>query len=188
MISQLGASVGRGGAAHRLLGAGRKSISGAQMTLLVGRHVYKIDKKGRVSVPKPFRDSFEGQDFAGLYAYPLFKVAAIEACGEDFMIRLSESLEDLDLFSDEQDDLAAVILENAHRLPFDPEGRVVLPKELLDFAEITDMVVFVGRGARLQMWEPSAYEINRKQAFERARSRGATLRLRRPPGDGETSS
>lgn len=158
------------------------------MTLLVGRHVYKIDKKGRVSVPKPFRDYFEGQDFVGLYAYPLFKVAAIEACGEDFMVRLGESLEDLDLFSDEHDDLAAVILENAHPLPFDPEGRVVLPKELLDFAGIADSVLFVGRGARLQMWEPAAYEINRKQAFERARSRGATLRLRRPPEDGETSS
>ena len=104
------------------------------------------------------------------------------------MVRLSESLEDLDLFSDEHDDLAAVILENAHSLPFDPEGRVVLPKELLDFAGITDKVLFVGRGARLQMWEPSAYEINRKRAFERARSRGATLRLRRSPGDGETSS
>lgn len=188
MISHLGASVGRGYDAHRLLGAGRKSVSGAQMTLLVGRHSFKIDKKGRVSVPKPFRDSFEGQDFAGLFAYPLFKVDAIEACGEDFMSRLSESLEDLDLFSDEHDDLAAVILENAHRLPFDSEGRVVLPKELLDFANITNEVLFVGRGARLQMWEPAAYEINRKQAFERARSRGATLRLRRRPEDGKTSS
>ena len=103
------------------------------MTPLVGRHIHKIDKKGRVSVPKLFRDSFAGQDFAGLFAYPLFKVAAIEACGEDFMSRLSESLEDMDLFSDEHDDLASVILGNAHPLPFDPEGRVVLPEELLDF-------------------------------------------------------
>ena len=158
------------------------------MIPLVGRHIHKIDKKGRVSVPKLFRDSFTGQNFTGLFAYPLFKVAAIEACGEDFMVRLSESLEDLDLFSDEHDDLAAVILENAHPLPFDPEGRVVLPKELLDLSGIADEVLFVGRGARLQMWEPGAYEINRKQAFERARSRGATLRLRRRPEDGETSS
>jgi len=34
------------------------AASGADMTLLVGRHVNKIDKKGRVSVPKPFRDAF----------------------------------------------------------------------------------------------------------------------------------
>ena len=58
------------------------------MPLLVGRYVNKIDKKGRGSVPKPFRDSFKGQGFKGIYAYPLFKYPAIEACGEDFMMRL----------------------------------------------------------------------------------------------------
>ena len=164
-------------------GAFAEQVSGAAMALLVGRHVNKIDKKGRVSVPKLFRDALapaEEGGFSGLYAYPLFKVPAIEACDEAFMQRLSESLEDLDMFSDEQDDLAAVILENAHPLPFDPEGRIVLPKDLLDFAGITGQALFVGRGARFQIWQPDAYETQRSQAFERARSRGATLKLRRP--------
>ncbi|MGY8990970.1 MAG: division/cell wall cluster transcriptional repressor MraZ [Rhodospirillales bacterium] len=152
------------------------------MPLLVGKYVNKIDKKGRVSVPKPFRESFQNlksPSFSGFYAYPHFKVPAIEACGEDFMARLSESLEDLDLFSDEHDDLAAIILENAFPLPFDPEGRVVLPKDLRDHAGITNNVAFVGRGAGLQLWDPKAYEANRVNAFERARARGATLKLRR---------
>ncbi len=155
------------------------------MPLLVGRHINKIDKKGRVSVPKPFRDAFlagngEG-GFSGLYAYPLFKVPAIEACDEAFMRRLSESLEDLDMFSDEQDDLAAVILENAHALPFDPEGRIALPPKLTEHAGLAGQALFVGRGARFQIWQPSAYEARSTQAFERARARGATLKLRRPP-------
>ena len=157
------------------------------MALLVGRHVNKIDRKGRVSVPKLFRDVFKGQTFTGLYAYPLFKSPAIEACGEDFMIRLSDSLDDLDMFSDEQDDLASVILENAHPLAFDPEGRVVLPPELLEHANITTQALFVGRGGRMQIWEPDAYAKHSTNAFARARSRGATLRLRRndPPTDTE---
>lgn len=154
------------------------------MALFVGKFVNKIDKKGRVSVPKPFRDAFTEQSFTRFFAYPLFKSPAIEACGEDFMLRLSESLDDLDMFSDEQDDLAAVILENAHSLPFDPEGRVVLPRELLDHTGITTEALFVGRGGRLQIWEPGAYAEHAKQSFERARSRGATLRLRRPGSDG----
>lgn len=158
------------------------------MVLLVGRYVNKIDKKGRVSVPKPFRDALKGRGFNGIYAYPLFKFPAIEACGEDFMMRLSESLDDLDVFSDEQDDLAAAILERAHALPFDPEGRVVLPMELIDHSSIAGEAVFVGRGARMQIWAPKAYETTSAKAFERARSRGATLKLRRPPADGEPSS
>jgi len=148
------------------------------MALLVGRFVNKIDKKGRVSVPKPFRDAFKDQAFAGLYAYPLFKFPAIEACGEDFMARVSASLDDLDMFSDEQDELASVILENAHPLAYDPEGRVVLPPELLEHAGITAEALFVGRGTRLQIWSPDTYAKHAKQTFERARTRGATLKLR----------
>ena len=157
------------------------------MPLLVGRYVNKIDKKGRVSVPKPFRDSFKGQPFNGIYAYPLFKYPAIEACGEEFMKRLGESLDDLDVFSDEQDDLAAAILERAHALPFDPEGRVVLPGELLTHGGIAGEAVFVGRGARMQIWEPKAYEANSAKALKRARARGATLRLRSAPPQDERS-
>ncbi|MEK9751644.1 MAG: division/cell wall cluster transcriptional repressor MraZ [Rhodospirillaceae bacterium] len=148
------------------------------MTLFVGRHVNNIDRKGRVSVPKPFRAALQAQGSQIIYAYPLFKHAAIEACGEAFMARLSASLDDLDMFSDEQDDLAAIVLENAHPLSFDPEGRVTLPKELADHAGIADQIAFVGRGARFQLWEPKAYQANRSMAFERARARGATLKLR----------
>ena len=72
------------------------------MALFVGRYVNRIDRKGRVSVPKLFRDALGSQSFSGLYVYPLFKFKAFEACDEDFMGRLSDSLEDLPMFSDER--------------------------------------------------------------------------------------
>ncbi len=148
------------------------------MALLVGRHVNKIDKKGRVSVPKQFRAAFAQQDFNGVYAYPLFKSPAIEVCGESFMARLSDSLDELDMFSDEQDDLATVIMNNAEALPMDPEGRVVLPRRFLDHAGIRSDAVFVGRGRRFQIWSPEAFDGHNQRAFERAKARGATLKLR----------
>lgn len=157
------------------------------MALFVGKYVNRIDKKGRVSVPKPFRTAIGSQSFSGLYVYPLFKFNAFEACGEDFMARLSDSLEDLPMFSEEQDDLS-VILESAHRLSFDPEGRVMLPKEVLKTTGITGQVLFVGRGQRFQIWHPKTYEANRGQAFERARARGATLQLRKSPDRGGEES
>lgn len=150
---------------------------GAPVALLVGRHENKIDSKGRVSVPKPFRAAFASQSFAGFYAYPLFTHPAIEACDERFMMRLSDSLDALDMFSEDQDDLAAVIMNSADALSFDPEGRVVLPKSFLSHAGIKDHVVFVGRGRRFQMWAPGAFAEYSARAYERARARGATLRL-----------
>jgi MraZ protein len=152
------------------------------MPLLVGRYVNKIDRKGRVSVPKAFRDALleSPSGFAGIYAYPSFKMPAIEACGEARMQQLADSIDDVDMFSDEHEKLASTVLENAHQLPFDPEGRVVLPTELLDHAAISGEAVFVGRGARFAIWNPAAFTEHRDQAFARAREGGATLRLRRP--------
>ena len=138
-------------------------------------------------MPKPFRTAIGSQSFSGLYVYPLFKFNAFEACGEDFMARLSDSLEDLPMFSEEQDDLS-FILESAHRLPFDPEGRVMLPKEVLKTTGITGQTLFVGRGRRFQIWEPKTYEANRGQAIERARARGATLQLRKSTDHGGEES
>lgn len=154
------------------------------MAVFIGRHINKIDKKGRVSVPKPFRASFRDQEFSGIYVYPSFKVPALEACDEDFIQRVVTSLDDLDLFSDEQDDLAATILENTQALPFDTEGRVIIPKDFLDFASLSAEVTFVGRGTRFQIWQPEAYAAQRNAAVSRARSRGATLKLR-PKGDAD---
>ena len=155
------------------------------MALFVGKHVNKIDKKGRVSVPKPFRTALQARGLSSLYIYPRFKQQALEACDEEFMTRLSRSLDDLDLFSDDQDDLASVILANAHELNFDPEGRIVLPPDLAAYAEIKSEVVFIGQGPRFQIWQPQTFETFSTMAFQRAKSRGATLKLADPDLGGE---
>jgi MraZ protein len=147
------------------------------MALFVGKHVNKVDTKGRVSVPKPFRSVLQSRGLSSLYVYPRFKQDALEACDEEFMQRLSQSLDDLDLFSDDQDDLASVILSNACELSFDPEGRIVLPPELANYADIKGEALFVGQGPRFQIWKPSAFENFSTMAFERVNSRGATLKL-----------
>ena len=152
------------------------------MAALIGRHINRIDKKGRISVPKQFRDALSDQGFPGIYVYPSFKNPVIEACGEEFIQRIVASLDDLELFSDEQDDLASTILENSHQLLYDTEGRIVLPKAILKHANIKFEAVFVGRGNRFQVWEPSAYKIHNSNSFSRARNRGATLRLRAGKG------
>jgi MraZ protein len=151
------------------------------MPLLLGRYVNKVDRKGRVSVPKLFRESFKGQEsgFSGVYAYPVFNFPAVEACGEDFMTRVVDSLEDMAMFSEDQDDLSSVLTESTVPLPFDPEGRVVLPDELIEHAGIDGEAMFVGRGKAFRIWNPETYRQHRQAAFERARARGATLSLRR---------
>ncbi len=152
------------------------------MPLLVGQHTNRIDRKGRVSVPKQFRDFYLARGgFTGVYVYRSPIVEAVEGCDEQFMERIAASLDDMDLFSADQNDLATVILGSAHALPFDPEGRIVLPAELVEHAKLESEATFVGRGATFQIWNPEAYRARHNEAFARVRDQGATLALKRGP-------
>ena len=154
------------------------------MPILTGRHEKKLDKKGRALVPKFFRDFLKTPEFNGFYVFPSFRYRAIEGCGESFMQRLNASLDEKDLFSDEQEDLNLAILENAQPLFFDPEGRIVLPEELRDEAGITDCVLFVGNGSRLRIWNPDIYLEYSTPALDRIRKNPPTLPLLPNPNQG----
>lgn len=150
------------------------------MAVLVGRHLMRIDRKGRVSVPKPFRDFYQSKGgFPGIYAYPSPKDAAIDACHEERMQEIAESVDDLDMFSEKQNDFAMVVLASAHQLSYDPEGRIVLPPELMAHAGLDGEAMFVGYGAKFQIWKPQAFEPVYGKAVKRVKDGDATLTLRR---------
>ena len=153
------------------------------MALFLSTFINKVDKKGRVSVPAPFRAVLSGQSFAGIVAFRSYKFPAVEACGADRMEQLSASIDELAMFSEEQDDLAATIFADVRQLPFDSDGRVVLPEELAVHGAITDRAAFIGRGPTFQIWEPEAFFRYQEQARARVHRQGATLKLR-PQGRG----
>jgi len=151
------------------------------VAVFIGTFENKVDRKGRVSVPAQFRQTLAGQSFPGIVAFRSYRAAAIEACGIDFMERLNDSIATMDLFSDAHDDLAATIFADSMQLPFDGEGRIILPPRLAKHAGIGDRAAFVGKGPVFQIWEPGALDSYKEAARERARTQGLTLPLR---GDG----
>ena len=143
--------------------------------LFISTFINKVDRKGRVSVPATFRALLSKQPFAGVIAFRSFKEEAIECCGMDFMERMSQSLDEMAMFSDEQDDLATAIFADANQLPFDPEGRIILPKPLMDHAGIDDRAAFVGKGRTFQIWNPDIYDSHSQEVRSRAARLGRTL-------------
>ena len=155
------------------------------MALFLSTFVNKVDKKGRVSVPSTFRAALTGQTFQGIVAYRSFTGACIEGCGMDFMERLSDGAQSLDTFSPEQEDLSALIFADARQLPWDPEGRVILPEDILAHAGIAETVAFVGKGQTFQIWQPDAYKQIEAEIRARALQSRPTLPPRpKPPAGG----
>ncbi|MDA8230495.1 MAG: division/cell wall cluster transcriptional repressor MraZ [Magnetospirillum sp.] len=155
------------------------------MRLFLSTFVNKVDKKGRVSVPATFRASLADQPFTGIVAYRSFTGACIEGCGMDFMQRLSESAQHFDAYSAEQEDLTALIFADARQLAWDPEGRILLPEDLMAHAGIADAAAFVGKGQTFQIWEPQAYRAIESDIRARALKARPTLPLKPRPPAGE---
>jgi MraZ protein len=154
--------------------AGRR---GSALALFLSTFVNKVDRKGRVSVPAPFRLALTGQNFNGIIAFPSFKLPALEASGIDRMEEVSDRIDQLAEFSEDRDALSS-ILADAETLAFDGEGRIVLPEALCKHAGITETAAFVGRGRTFQIWEPQRFQTHQQEMRERARRQGTTL----PPG------
>ena len=153
------------------------------MTIFVGTHVNKVDRKGRVSVPADFR-ALLGEP-ANFFAFPSFVHRGIECRTGSFMESLSETVHGLDLFSDEQDNLSDLIFASSHTLGTDGDGRIVLPEPLRTHAGIKEKSAFVGKGKTFQIWEPLQHDQFQIQARERARADRLALR-QRPQGSGPT--
>lgn len=121
------------------------------MPLFLSSYANRVDKKGRVSVPSQFRAELEHMN--GFIAFPHTEHPCIEGWDRARMAQLADVMDDYSPLSEEYDALA-YLLGKARELPFDPEGRVILPGYLMEAAGITDSVVFIGRGKSFQIWEP----------------------------------
>jgi MraZ protein len=142
--------------------------------LFLSTFVNKIDRKGRVSVPASFRTAVAGQSFAGIVAYPSFKLQAIEGIGHDRIEEMAARVDALPEFSDERDNISQIFAD-AHQLPFDGEGRIVLPETLIAHAGLSENVAFVGLGRTFQLWEPQRHQQHKLAVRERARRDGSTV-------------
>jgi len=130
----------------------------------------KIDKKGRVSVPSTFRSHLNTMGYNGFISYPSFNHAALEACSQDRIEKLSNTIDSLNPFEEKRDFFATSILSESENLQFDTEGRVSLSDKLLKHAMIKSNVLFVGLGKTFQIWDPENFEkfkvVARKKAYQ----------------------
>ncbi|MDX2257695.1 MAG: division/cell wall cluster transcriptional repressor MraZ [Hyphomicrobiaceae bacterium] len=140
------------------------------MDRFVSTFINKIDAKGRVSIPAPFRAVLERDGYAGgIYCYPSLGAPALDAGGERLAKKIDGLLAGLPDYSDERDELSVALYGDVQVLGIDGDGRIVLPESLRAHAGISGQVAFVGLGDKFQIWSPDAFEERRRRAREKVR-------------------
>ena len=136
--------------------------------MFLSTHENSLDKKGRVSVPASFRSYLTSLGYNGFIGYPSFNNPSIEACSQNRIEQLSDSIDALNPFEEKRDIFATSVLAESISLQFDSEGRVSVPEKFLRHANIKQKILFVGQGKIFQIWEPKLFEKFKIQARKKA--------------------
>jgi len=129
--------------------------------------VNNLDAKGRVSVPADFRAAASHEEFNGIIIWPALTGGAFfEAAGYDYVLQMQNALRALPLYSKERNKLQNAFFGEARKLSFDSNGRVTMPKDVLERLGVDGEIAFVGQGDSFHIWSAQA----RREAAESVQS------------------
>jgi MraZ protein len=136
------------------------------MKAFFGTFTNKIDGKGRVSVPAPFRAVISGRGLTSVALHPSLFEPCLEGAGFDRFDNLLQNTTD-SFVGPAKDEAAELIMAELRELPLDGEGRMVLPDEFIAKAQLKEQATFVGGGWKFQIWEPGAFDGIKKAKLAR---------------------
>lgn len=158
----------------------------------VSKYVNRLDSKGRVSIPAPYRQILAREGQENLFCSPSLELDAVDAGGLGLRSKIDDYLEAFDVFSEEREVLSTALLGESESLKIDKDGRVVLSEAIKSHTGIKDAVAFVGNGFKFQIWAPERYEIYRadaaKRSIELRKSIAAARRAKAGAGSGGTDA
>ncbi len=140
------------------------------MDRFVSHYILRLDAKGRISVPAPFRAVLARDGFPGLYCYPALDRPAIEAGGRALLAEIEQLIARFAPFSEEREQFATALYGTSETLKMDGEGRVTLSDALKDHAGIMAAAAVVGLGHKFQIWAPDRFGAQLSEATGKVRA------------------
>lgn len=129
--------------------------------MLIGTYRHQIDEKCRMRMPGKFKTEL-GDGFiitkgtnGCLYAFSKEKFEEVY-----------NKLTNLPIFDVEVQRPVRNILASAFETEEDKQGRILVAKELRDFAKITKNIVFIGSGNRVEIWAEEQWDAYNSGDFD----------------------
>lgn len=121
-----------------------------------GTYQYRIDAKGRLPVPAPFRRALSEAKARHVVLTPLDQCLAAYPPAE--WSRLEGQLRQLPAFSKPVKALTRLLASRAVDVALDSQGRVLLPPALRGAAGLRREAVVIGVLNRFEIWSPEPWE------------------------------
>jgi MraZ protein len=121
--------------------------------MLIGEYKSKLGKKKRVSLPKKFRDQL-GDNLILTRGYE----QALIIVNEKLWKNIAKEIMNGSFINKDIRDTSRFLVGGAKEIDLDPQGRFVIPKSLLEHAQIKDEVVFIGLVNWIEVWDKEKWQ------------------------------
>lgn len=123
----------------------------------IGEYEITLDAKGRFSLPAGFRKQIpEGEEARGFVVsrgLGSFLNLYTRAEWDAYAARISK----LNDFNRDAQKLKRILLSGATELHLDTAGRVLIPKQLQEFAGFSKLLIFSAMGNKVEIWDKQKY-------------------------------
>ena len=133
--------------------------------MFYGEYDHTIDEKGRLIVPSklraPMKDNFIDR---------FFVTRGFEKClfifAEQEWRRIEEKFRQLPITKSVARSLASNFYSAACESDCDKQGRILIPKRLLDYAGLQKEVIIIGVSKRIEVWDKENWKIYSEKSLE----------------------
>ena len=136
--------------------------------MFYGEYFHSIDRKGRLILPAKFRETAKSQ-----FIEKFFVTRGLDKClfmlSEEEWRSQESKLKDMPFTKQQSRTFNRLYFSGAVEVVFDSQGRILLPQNLKDYAEIKKDVVIVGVSSRIEIWAKDKWNEfygNSRQSYE----------------------
>ena len=134
--------------------------------MFLGSYNYAIGAKGRISIPAKLR-KFVSTEANNTFVLTRGSSKCINIYPMDYWKELVASkLDKLNTFDPQDAKFMRLFLQEATEDSFDSQSRLLVPKKLIDSAEIEKEVIILGMNKYIEVWNPKLYEDYLKEIEE----------------------
>lgn len=135
--------------------------------MFIGEYTFKVDSKGRMSIPADYRRELEqndatwseGQRQKITVVYGPAKQTYLECYTADDFRKVAQDIAAMPRGSMERRILERLVLGAAFQTEIDPDGRLVLPQKIREKIGLETEAKYIGGGETFQIWKPETFEI-----------------------------
>lgn len=127
------------------------------MTFFTSQYECKLDAKGRLVLPARIKSQLPDGDSQELVVRKGFEPCLIIYPMVEFK-KVFSKISSLSEFNEEYRKLQRNFLSGVVTVELDGNGRFLIPKNLLTYAQIDKDAILVGTGNKVEVWNPQVYE------------------------------